>query len=135
MIGAMVGDVLTETRARAAAARWPSAEDVRALGRPLVAFSAAMFEDLTGCAPSCYARMYRHHRQNRTRSAAQAHPARPVRPVHGGARRHAAEPGSTAAQDGDEASGARVVCDYIAGMTDRFAIEEHRRLFGLESWR
>jgi dGTPase len=24
---------------------------------------------------------------------------------------------------------ARVVCDYIAGMTDRFAIEEHRRLF------
>jgi dGTPase len=29
---------------------------------------------------------------------------------------------------------ARVVCDYIAGMTDRFAIEEHRKLFQLEIW-
>ena len=29
---------------------------------------------------------------------------------------------------------ARVVCDYIAGMTDRFAIEEHKRLFSLEIW-
>ena len=29
---------------------------------------------------------------------------------------------------------ARVVCDYIAGMTDGFAIEEHRRLFNLDRW-
>jgi dGTPase len=29
---------------------------------------------------------------------------------------------------------ARVVCDYIAGMTDAFAIEEHRRLFNLDRW-
>ena len=29
---------------------------------------------------------------------------------------------------------ARTVCDYIAGMTDRFAIEEHRRLFHLDVW-
>ena len=29
---------------------------------------------------------------------------------------------------------ARVVCDYIAGMTDTYAIEEHRRLFNLERW-
>jgi dGTPase len=34
----------------------------------------------------------------------------------------------------DDASRARVICDYIAGMTDRFAIEEHRRLFQLEAW-
>ena len=34
----------------------------------------------------------------------------------------------------DEAGRARVVCDYIAGMTDRFAIEEHRRLFHLDVW-
>ena len=33
-----------------------------------------------------------------------------------------------------EAGRARVVCDYIAGMTDRFAIEEHRKLFHLEVW-
>jgi dGTPase len=29
---------------------------------------------------------------------------------------------------------ARVVCDYIAGMTDTYAIDEHRRLFNLERW-
>ena len=33
----------------------------------------------------------------------------------------------------DEAGKARVVCDYIAGMTDRYAIEEHRKLFHLDS--
>lgn len=39
--------------------------------------------------------------------------------------------------DSREAVGAkpeRVVADYIAGMTDRFAIEEHRRLFHLDVW-
>jgi dGTPase len=36
-------------------------------------------------------------------------------------------------QDG-EAGRARVVCDYIAGMTDRYAIEEHRKLFNLDIW-
>jgi dGTPase len=30
---------------------------------------------------------------------------------------------------------AQLVCDYIAGMTDRFAIDEHRRLFSLDIWR
>jgi dGTPase len=29
-----------------------------------------------------------------------------------------------------ETRGARLVCDYIAGMTDRYALAEHRRLFG-----
>jgi dGTPase len=37
------------------------------------------------------------------------------------------------AQVRDEAGRARLVCDYIAGMTDRFAIEEHRKLFHLDS--
>jgi dGTPase len=32
----------------------------------------------------------------------------------------------------DDRGRARVVCDYIAGMTDRYAIEEHRRLFQLD---
>jgi dGTPase len=32
----------------------------------------------------------------------------------------------------DDARRARAVCDYIAGMTDRYAIEEHRKLFTLD---
>jgi dGTPase len=34
----------------------------------------------------------------------------------------------------DEAGRARLVCDYIAGMTDRYAIEEHKKLFQLDAW-
>jgi dGTPase len=34
----------------------------------------------------------------------------------------------------DDAGKARVVCDYIGGMTDRFAIDEHRRLYRLDNW-
>ena len=34
----------------------------------------------------------------------------------------------------DAAGRARVVCDYVAGMTDRYAIEEHRKLFQLDLW-
>ena len=37
-------------------------------------------------------------------------------------------------QGRDEAGRVRVVCDYIAGMTDRFAIEEHKKLFNLDVW-
>ena len=41
---------------------------------------------------------------------------------------------STAEAGRDAAGRARAVCDYIGGMTDRFAIEEHRRLFTLDVW-
>ena len=34
--------------------------------------------------------------------------------------------------EGSELDRARAVCDYIAGMTDRYAIEEHKRLFRLD---
>jgi dGTPase len=131
MIGAMVDDVLAETRRRAAAGKVGSAEDVRMLGHALVAFSRDMAEDLSALRLFLMERMYRHWRVNRTRSQArrilaemfQLFLAEPdVLPTEWFAR-----------VDGrDEAGRARVVCDYIAGMTDRFAIEEHRKLFHLD---
>jgi dGTPase len=77
--------------------------------------------------------MYRHWRVNRSRSQArrilaemfalfQAEPE--VLPAEWYER----------SQGRDPADQARVICDYIAGMTDRYAIEEHRRLFQLEPW-
>ena len=134
MIGVMVGDVLAETRARAAVQGVASASDVRAMGRPLVAFSADMYEDLNRLRQFLFARMYRHHRVNRTRSAAR----RILRELFAlyMAEGDVMPPAwFERTQDVDEPKRARVVCDYIAGMTDRFAIDEHRRLFGLESWR
>ena len=133
MIGSMVDDVLAETAVRAAGAHVRSAEDVRGLGRALVAFSEPMNADLARLRAFLHERMYRHWRVNRTRSQARRILAEmfvlflrePNVLPDGWSRR---------AQGLDEAGRARVVCDYIAGMTDRFAIEEHRKLFQLEVW-
>ena len=133
MIGVMVDDVLTETNRRALALKVGSAEDVRNLGQALVAFSRPMLEDLGSLREFLMNRMYRHWRVNRTRSQArrilaemfQLFMAEPdVLPSEWFAR----------SQNRDEAGRARVVCDYIAGMTDRYAIEEHRKLFHLDVW-
>ncbi len=133
LIGAMVDDVIAETTARATASKVASPADVRELGRALVAFSPAMNDDLARLRAFLHERMYRHWRVNRTRSQARrilaemfdlflAEPD--VLPAEWQARLHGLE----------EAGRARVICDYIAGMTDRYAIEEHRRLFHLEAW-
>jgi len=129
MIGAMVDDVLAETRRRAEGLKAP--EDVRNLDHAVVAFSRDMVEDLGELRRFLMDRMYRHWKVNRTRSQARRILAEmfqlflhepDVLPAEWGAR----------AQARDEAGRARVVCDYIAGMTDRFAIEEHRKLFHLD---
>jgi len=133
MIGAMIGDVIAETDARAKATGVKSPQDVRGLGKALVAFSEPMHEDLARLRAFLFERMYRHWRVNRTRSQArriladmfQLFMEEPdVLPTEWCARARA---------DG-ESGKARVVCDYIAGMTDRFAIEEHRKLFQLDVW-
>lgn len=133
MIGAMIDDVMGETLQRAAATGVQSADDVRRLDHALVAFSPDMAEDLARLRSFLYERMYRHWRVNRTRSQARRilgemfalflkEPE--VLPTYWFAK----------SQNRDEAGRARVVCDYIAGMTDRFAIEEHRKLFHLDVW-
>ena len=78
--------------------------------------------------------MYRHYRVNRTRSQAR----RLLREMF---ELFLAEPNvlpnlwADRIKAGDGAAGkAQAVCDYIAGMTDRFAIEEHRKLFNLDLW-
>jgi dGTPase len=133
MIGVMVDDVLAETDRRAKTAKVASADDVRNMDHALVAFSRGMLEDLSRLREFLMSRMYRHWRVNRTRSQArrilaemfQLFMAEPdVMPSEWFAR----------SQNRDEAGRARVVCDYIAGMTDRFAIEEHRKLFHLDVW-
>jgi dGTPase len=133
MIGAMVNDVMAETQARAASSGVQSADEVRRLDHALVAFSVDMAEDLARLREFLHARMYRHWRVNRSRSQARRILAEmfqlfmrepDVLPSEWFAR----------SQNRDEAGLARLVCDYIAGMTDRFAIEEHRKLFNLEVW-
>jgi len=131
MIGVMVGDVVGETRRRALDAGVGSSDDVRALGRQLVAFSPDLAEDLARLRSFLHERMYRHYRVNRSRSAARRILAEMFDVFM---REPEVLPGewSTLAATLDETERARLVCDYIAGMTDRFAVEEHRKLFRLD---
>ena len=133
MIGAMIDDVMGETLRRASAGGVASPEDVRMLGHALVSFTPDMNEDLSRLRAFLMERMYRHWKVNRTRSQARRILAEMFELFM-------AEPDVLPSewfiksQNRDEAGRARVVCDYIAGMTDRFAIEEHRKLFHLDVW-
>ena len=74
-----------------------------------------------------FERMYRHYRVNRMSSKAK-------RVVQDLFRLFLAEPECLPSEwralvEGGEAERARVIADYLAGMTDRFALDEHRRLF------
>jgi dGTPase len=130
IINAMVADLCAESARRFAEDRPERVEDVRHMGRPLIAFSDAMRAHDQGFKAFLFPNMYRHHRVNRMTSKAR----RVVRDLFD---LLLAEPillpGDWAvraqAAAGDETRRARVVADYIAGMTDRFALDEHARLF------
>ena len=130
VINAMVEDVLDETRRRLAAAAPKSVADIRALGQPVVAFSPHMAATDRTVKAFLYKRMYEHWKLNRSHSKAR----RVVTDLFG---LLFAEPNclpppwrERAEQAGTQAR-ARLVADYIAGMTDRFALDEHKRLFDL----
>ncbi|MEQ1610241.1 MAG: deoxyguanosinetriphosphate triphosphohydrolase [Hyphomonadaceae bacterium] len=135
LIGIWTRDLIQEFQHRAAKAKPQSVEDVRALDHPLAAFSNDIAEKQKPLREFLFQRMYRHHKVNRVMSQAR----RIVRELFG---LFIAEsdtlppPWRQRAQlaDKDVMKRARVVCDYIAGMTDTYAIDEHRRLFNLERW-
>lgn len=132
LIGAMVENVVAETRRRIGALNPQSADDIRHAGRPTADFSDAMRESLAGLRAFLHENMYRHYRVNRARSKAK----RIVRALFDlfFAEPEILPPEWRGRDDlCDPARRARVVCDYIAGMTDRYAIREHQRLFGEEA--
>ncbi|HVZ00956.1 MAG TPA: deoxyguanosinetriphosphate triphosphohydrolase [Dongiaceae bacterium] len=129
MIGEMVEDVIRETQARIAAAGVKSAEDVRRGGHALAGFSDAMRANDVGLKRFLFRAMYRHERVTRMTEHAKVVVAELFD-------RHLAEPGllpeDWRAETGapGDARTARVVADYIAGMTDNFAFATHERLGG-----
>lgn len=125
----MVTDVVVETQKRIAAAQPRDADAVRNLGRPLVAFSPAMEAANRGLKDFLFRHMYRHERVNRMTANAR----RVVRALFECYREDAnllpAE-WRRQAENRDEPGRMRVIADYIAGMTDRYALQEHARLTG-----
>jgi dGTPase len=127
LIDRMVRDLIDETRRRLAESGVDSADDIRDLGRPIAAFSEPMGNHDRALKRFLHQRMYRHQRVNRMTSNAR-------RVVSELFRLFLAEPDHLPAEwraltGGSDAERARLVADYLAGMTDRFALDEHRRLF------
>lgn len=131
MIGVMVDDVLAETARRLEADKIVTPKDVRMARRTLIQFSDGMLADLGVLRAFLFDRMYRHYRVNRTRSQARRVLADLFQLLM--AEPEVLPPEWYARADTDDLhKRARAVCDYIAGMTDRYAIEEHRRLFSID---
>ncbi|HUO93118.1 MAG TPA: deoxyguanosinetriphosphate triphosphohydrolase [Rhizomicrobium sp.] len=131
LMSAMIGDLVAETRARLAAAKPLSVVDIRGRRDATAAFSPAMADAVKGLKGFLFTRMYRHPRVMQSMGAAkgvveelfQAFAAEPaLLPPDWGARCAGA----------GEAATVSVVRDYIAGMTDRFALQEYKRVFHRE---
>lgn len=125
MINHLVLDLTTETRSRLNAVNPASIADIRQLKSPVVAYSESTADESRELKAYLYTHLYQHYRVHRSSRKAQRviselfaafiEDAGLLPPRH---------------QQAIERDGlARAVADYIAGMTDRFAIEEHERIF------
>ena len=132
LIGLWINDLLGETRARVKRYKPKSAADVRAMDVPLIAFSEALEGPQRSLRAFLHARMYKHYRVNRMRSKAKRVLA-DLFEVFLNEPQTLPPPWNGLADPAAESQRARIVCDYIAGMTDTFALEEHRRLFDSRS--
>ncbi|WP_434612165.1 deoxyguanosinetriphosphate triphosphohydrolase [Tabrizicola sp. M-4] len=130
VFGRMVEDVIAVAQNRLAAAQPKSVEDIRHLGTTVIRFSKPLYQELKAIRSFLFHRMYRapsvmEERARVTRFLNELFPlfmARPeLLPAEWRADIEAAR---------DEVTLARIVADYVAGMTDRFAIQEHARLVG-----
>jgi dGTPase len=128
VFGLMVDDVLAESRYRLEAHAPASMAAVQALDAPVITFSGSMGSDIETIKAFLFSHMYRHYKVRRMRAKASG----VVRDLFdiflNDPGLMPAEWSDAAAQAGSEELRARTVADYIAGMTDRFALEEHRVL-------
>jgi dGTPase len=131
LIGAMIEDLVAESLIRIQEAKPATAQEVRALGRPLIGFSQTMRQADRALKDFLFSHMYRHYKVNRMTSKAR----RVVKDLFAlflSEPECLPEEWRLRAQGAGNPATAQLVCDYVAGMTDRFALEEHRRLFDLQ---
>ena len=128
LISYLIGAVVAETQKRLEAAKPQSAHDVRLYRQPMVAFPAAVAEEEAAIKAFLWQRMYRHARVMRVMTEAEGI-------LFDLFARYQASPGDLPAEwiEGTEWEGeaerSRRIGNFIAGMTDRYALMEHQRLF------
>ena len=126
MIGTMVEDVLTETERRIAAAGVETIDDVRCAGRSLAGFSDALGEEERELKSFLYERLYGSRELDAMRGEAE----RVVTNLAAAYRDDPALLPEPWRSSGDRIQQLRTIGDFIAGMTDRFAIARHEELVG-----
>ncbi|WP_202419708.1 deoxyguanosinetriphosphate triphosphohydrolase [Pseudoduganella guangdongensis] len=128
LITALADNLIATSQERIAAHDPRSIDEVRA-APPLIRFSDQMRKDATELKRFLMENLYRHYKVNRMRLKA----SRMVRELY---QAFTADPAllppDYRTERGDASAQARRVADYIAGMTDRYAIAEHRRIYSLE---
>jgi dGTPase len=127
MIGAVVSDLIEETRRRIAAASPGSIDDVREAGKPLVSMSDAMYEQHLSLKQFLNKHLYRHEQKLAMTRKVQAI-VQDLFLAYMDDAKNMPEQFANAASRADGPTRARIVADYIAGMTDRYAISAHEAL-------
>jgi dGTPase len=134
LISTLVTDLTATTRARLAAARPSDIDAVRAQSLPLVAFSPAMRREAAELKRFLYRHLYRHPQVHRMTLRAHDVVKRLFEDFFEQPRRMPQEhflAARRAERSGGKQGRARLVADYIAGMTDRYALAEHDKLTGV----
>lgn len=126
MIGYMVRDVLAETERRVASAGVQTADDVRSARRSLSSFSNALAEEEQELKRFLHSRLYNLPELKPVRKEA----ARVVASLAAAYRDDPSLLPDSWHRGGDELEPLRTIGDFIAGMTDRFAIARHEELVG-----
>ena len=129
MINTLVSDLLAESQRRIAAARPQSIEDVRA-APPLLAFSSSVRAEADALKRFLFRNLYRHYRVMRMSAKARRIVVNLFNAFMEEPRLLPTDHQARATQ-GPGPGQARAIADYVAGMTDRYAMKEHQRLFAV----
>ncbi|MBF0169987.1 MAG: deoxyguanosinetriphosphate triphosphohydrolase [Nitrospinae bacterium] len=125
VINAQASDLIATTQGNIARLKIAAPDDARRAEEPVAAFSPAMKEERRELKTFLMANMYKSHRVVRMESKT----TRVVRELFDA---YLAEPKllpPPVRKNMEEVGKRRIVCDYIAGMTDKYALEEHQKLF------
>lgn len=125
LLGRMIDDVIGETNARIAASGVASIDDVRNHDEALARHSSALTPQLRELKAFLYEHLYRHHRQIRMTHKAELILGR----LHEAYLAHPSMLPPQVVAECERLGVERAVVDYLAGMTDRYAVDEYRRLF------
>jgi dGTPase len=128
LIGVLVGDLLDETQKRLAATKPCSAAEVRVAGGPLAAFSPAMEAEAAALKAFLFTHMYRHQHVMASMTRAKELIGALFAALAGNPALLPADWAAECGEPGDAVTQG-VVRDYIAGMTDGYAIQEYGRIF------